>query len=181
MSDRKEPYKTILSTLPTLPTATIIAASSVAAATTAIPVIHSGTSNIIDKTNSVEWAINAEKVKEMVQEGGKAGFQYAKDHPYQSAAGVGTIAIVACPGLVVGPALNMVGFGAGGVQAGSVAAATHSAIGNVASGSLFSICQSAAMGGTGGATINTAVQGTVCMAAGGSHMAKKYWRGTSKL
>ncbi|OCF54491.1 hypothetical protein L486_08040 [Kwoniella mangroviensis CBS 10435] len=181
MSNRKEAYQTILNTLPTLPTATTIAASFVAAATTAIPAIHSATSNIIDKTNSIEWAVSAEKVKEMVQEGGKAGLQYAKDHPYQSAAAVVTIGVVACPGLVVGPALNVVGFGSGGVQAGSVAAATQSAIGNVASGGLFSICQSAAMGGAGCATINTAVQGSACMAAGGSHMTRKYWKRTSKL
>ncbi|OCF72638.1 hypothetical protein I204_07021 [Kwoniella mangroviensis CBS 8886] len=135
----------------------------------------------MDKTNAIEWAVNAERVKEVVKEGGKAGLQYAKDHPYQSAAAVVTIGVVACPGLVVGPALNVVGFGSGGVQAGSVAAATHSAIGNVASGSLFSICQSAAMGGAGGTTSNTAVQGTVCMAAGGSHMTRKYWKRASKL
>ena len=59
-----------------------------------------------------------------------------------AAAAAGTVAAAAAP--VVLPAL---GFGASGVVAGSVAAAWHGTIGNVAAGSLFASLQSAGAAG----------------------------------
>ena len=69
------------------------------------------------------------------------------------------IAITA--GVATGAALIPValGFGATGIVGGSAAAAIQSGIGNVAAGSLFSICQSLGMTGffTGVATKTAAV------------------------
>ncbi|KAJ3491922.1 hypothetical protein NLI96_g384 [Meripilus lineatus] len=53
---------------------------------------------------------------------------------------------VIAPGVLVG-VLLIVGFGPGGVIAGSLAASLHSGIGTVAAGSAFAICQSIAAGG----------------------------------
>lgn len=52
-------------------------------------------------------------------------------------------------GITAGIALApiVLGFGTGGVVAGSVATAIQSTIGNVAAGSLFAACQSAAASG----------------------------------
>ncbi|KAJ7443608.1 hypothetical protein B0H11DRAFT_2250524 [Mycena galericulata] len=74
----------------------------------------------------------------------------AQRHPLAvRAAGFGLIAL---GGIVVGPAilvgvLNLIGFGAAGVSAGTLAAAIQAAIGNVAAGSLFAWAQAAAAGG----------------------------------
>ena len=60
------------------------------------------------------------------------------------------------------PVLGLAGFAASGPVAGSAAVAWQSSIGIVQAGSLFSFCQSAAMGGA-------AVNGIIaCGAAGGS-------------
>jgi hypothetical protein len=61
-------------------------------------------------------------------------------------------AISAATGAIIAPILipfilNVMGFGAGGVAAGSLAAALHAIIGNVAAGSVFAALQ--AMGATG--------------------------------
>ncbi|KIV94760.1 hypothetical protein PV10_02492 [Exophiala mesophila] len=77
--------------------------------------------------------------------------------------------IIAFPALDTLPLLALGGFGAGGVQAGSPAAAVQAGIGNVAAGSWFAIAQSAAMGGSGIAIANAAVEvGAVVVAAGGA-------------
>ena len=73
--------------------------------------------------------------------------QYAFDgcrHYYIIGTGVGLGLAVAAP-LYILPAI---GFGAGGVAAGSAAAAVQSTIGNVAAGSLFATLQSAGATGT---------------------------------
>ncbi|KAG9020480.1 hypothetical protein FS837_008196, partial [Tulasnella sp. UAMH 9824] len=59
---------------------------------------------------------------------------------------VGAVAVAPALALVV---LNVIGFSSAGPVAGSLAAAIHSAFygGAVTSGSLFALCQSAAMGG----------------------------------
>ncbi|KAF3391361.1 hypothetical protein F1880_007532 [Penicillium rolfsii] len=66
--------------------------------------------------------------------------------------------IIAAPGLVTVPALSGVGFTAGGIKAGSIAAAAHSWIGNVATGSAVAVCQSAGAGGGGIAIVNGVAQ-----------------------
>ena len=74
------------------------------------------------------------------------------------------IAITA--GIATGAALIPValGFGATGIVGGSAAAAIQSGIGNVAAGSLFSICQS--LGMTGFFTGVAAKAAAVAVAAG---------------
>ncbi|KAL3492258.1 hypothetical protein BJX62DRAFT_236489 [Aspergillus germanicus] len=68
-------------------------------------------------------------------------------------------AAIAAPGIVAAPALSIAGFGAGGVQAGSIAATVHASIGNVAAGSAFATLQSAGAAGAGTAVVNGVVQG----------------------
>lgn len=68
----------------------------------------------------------------------------AKTVATAAAVGVGVGAAVWWgPGIVLGA----LGFGSGGVKAGSLAALWHSSIGKVGAGSLFSILQSAGAGG----------------------------------
>ncbi|KAJ9601939.1 hypothetical protein H2200_013498 [Cladophialophora chaetospira] len=89
------------------------------------------------------------------------------------ATGAGVIAfgvtLVVCPGCATAPLLSTAGFGAGGVQAGSAAAAVHAGIGNIVAGSAFAIGQSAGAGGAGLAIVNGVAQagGGVLIAAGG--------------
>jgi hypothetical protein len=63
----------------------------------------------------------------------------------------------------------------------SAAAAAHSSIGNVASGSLFAALQSAGAGGAGAAVVNGVVQGIGVGVAGVSAGVKYVWSRMSKL
>ncbi|KAJ7500312.1 hypothetical protein B0H11DRAFT_1909267 [Mycena galericulata] len=78
--------------------------------------------------------------------------RFRKEHPYAAAAaGVGLITvggITVAPAMLVGT-LNLLGFSASGVVGGSIAASIQSAVygGAIASGSAFSMAQSAAAGG----------------------------------
>ena len=74
---------------------------------------------------------------------------------------VGVGAVAAAP-LV----LTAVGFSTGGVVAGSMAAAAHSAIGNVAAGSLFATLQS--IGAVGGLSWTAAGTATAASVAAGT-------------
>ena len=65
--------------------------------------------------------------------------------------------------------LSMIGFGSGGVIANSLAAAWHSSIGNVATGSTFSMLQSI------GATGITAAAGPVIGILGGAAAGIAYY------
>ncbi|OAR01202.1 hypothetical protein LLEC1_05681 [Akanthomyces lecanii] len=78
--------------------------------------------------------------------------------PLAAVALVAGVGIVAAPALVTAPILAAVGFTPGGVLARSAAAAAQSGIGNVAAGSAFAVCQSAAAGGYGALVVNGAVQ-----------------------
>ena len=72
-------------------------------------------------------------------------------------------------GIVAAPlVLGAVGFGAGGVVSGSIAAGVHSMIGNVAPGSLFASLQSAGAAGLGlaGRTVAGLFGGIAGAAAG---------------
>ncbi|KAK4159828.1 hypothetical protein QBC43DRAFT_373515 [Cladorrhinum sp. PSN259] len=71
-------------------------------------------------------------------------------------AAIGAAAVIAPGALIVGPVLGFFGFSSGGVIAGSIAAGVQGMIGNVAAGSLFAICQSAAAGGAGAAVLTGA-------------------------
>jgi len=81
------------------------------------------------------------------------------------------VAVIAPP--LVLALLGGIGFTAGGVAAGSLAAAIQSAVygGAVGAGSLFALCQSIAMGGTAVVTVGTAI-GMVVTAAGSTALVK---------
>ncbi|KAF1828095.1 hypothetical protein BDW02DRAFT_652255 [Decorospora gaudefroyi] len=75
----------------------------------------------------------------------KAASQWIKAHPWETAAIVVPLTLLACT-----PAfLSLVGFTASGIAAGSIAAGVQAGIGSVAAGSTFAIFTSAAMGGYG--------------------------------
>lgn len=89
---------------------------------------------------------------------------FVKNNPWKAAgiAGLGVVSVA--PMIFLGPVLGAVGFGAAGPIAGTAAAAWQAGIGNVAGGSLFAMCQSAAMGGaalSGGVTTVGATVATV--------------------
>ncbi|KAJ7816742.1 hypothetical protein B0H14DRAFT_2844066 [Mycena olivaceomarginata] len=77
--------------------------------------------------------------------------RFRREHPF--AAGAAAVGLITVGGITVAPAilvgtLNLLGFSASGVVGGSIAASIQSAFygGAVASGSLFSLAQSAAAG-----------------------------------
>ena len=85
------------------------------------------------------------------------------------AVAAGTVAVVAAP--IVLPAL---GFGAGGIVAGSVAAAWQASIGNVVAGTLFASLQSAGVAGLATTTYaGIAATGSAGGAAVGYVVARK--------
>lgn len=65
---------------------------------------------------------------------------------------------MAIPAAVAGFILGVLGFGAGGVAAGSLAATMHATINPIAAGSLFAILQSAGAAGAGLVSVATAIQ-----------------------
>lgn len=77
----------------------------------------------------------------------QAAKEYAKAHPIRTGIQVAGLTLSAVSMFAV-PVLGYVGFGAAGPAANSIAATWQSSIGVVRAGSLFSWCQSAAMGGT---------------------------------
>ncbi|KAJ7473263.1 hypothetical protein FB451DRAFT_1248871 [Mycena latifolia] len=97
--------------------------------------------------------------------------RFRREHPYAAAAaGLGMVAV---GGITVGPAilvgtLNLLGFSASGVVAGSIAAGIQSAVygGAVASGSLFAMAQSATMGGMAVAPVAVQALSASAMALG---------------
>ncbi|KAH6644181.1 hypothetical protein C7974DRAFT_16129 [Boeremia exigua] len=75
----------------------------------------------------------------------KAAMEWIKLHPWEAAALIIPILLVACT-----PAfLGLAGFTAGGIAAGSIAAGIQAGIGSVAAGSVFATLTSAAMLGYG--------------------------------
>ncbi|KAH8424842.1 interferon alpha-inducible IFI6/IFI27 family protein [Aspergillus melleus] len=68
------------------------------------------------------------------------------------------LVFIAFRGSIIKLVLSALGFGAGGVQALSLAASLHSRIGNVVAGSIFSTLQSAGAGGAGFAILNGSMQ-----------------------
>ncbi|KAJ5910949.1 uncharacterized protein N7473_000252 [Penicillium subrubescens] len=68
------------------------------------------------------------------------------------------VVIIAAPGLTIVPVLPGMRFTAGGIKAGSAAAAAHSSIGNIAAGSAMAVGQSAGAGGAGIAIVNGVAQ-----------------------
>ncbi|KAJ6007344.1 hypothetical protein N7540_011320 [Penicillium herquei] len=89
-----------------------------------------------------------------------------------AAVGASGAVILAVPGGAAAPILSGIGFKAGGIQAGSMAAAFHSSIGNIIPGSAFAIVQSAGAGGSGLAVVNGVAQvGGVAMTMGSAGIA----------
>ncbi|KAI9730422.1 MAG: hypothetical protein M1834_005932 [Cirrosporium novae-zelandiae] len=77
---------------------------------------------------------------------------FARQEPLKAALSVGGL-LVGVGAAITLPILGAVGFSAIGPVAGSVAAGWQSSIGAVSAGSLFAVCQSAAMGGAVASTI----------------------------
>ncbi|KAI0338974.1 hypothetical protein BDW22DRAFT_1348114 [Trametopsis cervina] len=97
-------------------------------------------------------------VAHVVKQGGKKTVATIKANPGRTVLVVAGGATIIAPMLIAGPLLGMVGFGASGPIAGTLAAFIQSCIGNVAAGSLFAILQSAAMGGAGTVLVGALVQ-----------------------
>jgi hypothetical protein len=72
--------------------------------------------------------------------------RYVNDHPIRFGLQVGSV-ILSVAAVITVPVLGAVGFSSIGPVAGSAAAAWQASIGAVEAGSLFALCQSAAMGG----------------------------------
>ncbi|KAI1508064.1 hypothetical protein PtrEW4_011409 [Pyrenophora tritici-repentis] len=102
----------------------------------------------------------------------KAATKWMKEHPWETAAILVPLILLACT-----PAfLSIAGFTAGGIAAGSIAASVHAGIGGVAAGSTFAILTSAAMGGYGVPIVFGGVW-AISTAVVGGIAAWKRWRG----
>ncbi|KAH8707529.1 hypothetical protein GQ44DRAFT_830966 [Phaeosphaeriaceae sp. PMI808] len=80
--------------------------------------------------------------------------QWIVEHPGQTTFIIIAGAVFFAPFLITVPVLSSLGFATNGVAAGSAAAAIQSMIGPVKAGSIFSLLQSAAAGGSGLAVVN---------------------------
>ncbi|EED19079.1 conserved hypothetical protein [Talaromyces stipitatus ATCC 10500] len=100
--------------------------------------------------------------KEVVKGLLQSATQFIRENPALTAwavAATSGAALLAAPGAAAALLLNFAGFTGTGVQSGSLAAAAHSIIGNVAAGSMFSFLQSAGAGGAAAlGTINGVIQ-----------------------
>ncbi|KAH9871566.1 hypothetical protein J1614_005821 [Plenodomus biglobosus] len=86
----------------------------------------------------------------------KVIISWIKEHPWETAVIAVPLILVACTPAILGG----LGFGAGGIVAGSVAAGIQAGIGNVAAGSSFAILTSAMMGGGGLGSILMGIWGS---------------------
>jgi hypothetical protein len=109
-----------------------------------------------------------ENVKETVNEAARGAcgpvVQYVVQHPLRTLGHVGSLALAVVPGVAIGPILNVVGFGTGGIVAGnsllcvrfrtkkadphdlgSVAASVQSITGPISADGVFATLQSAAV------------------------------------
>ncbi|KAJ5885443.1 hypothetical protein N7495_009953 [Penicillium taxi] len=83
----------------------------------------------------------------------------------------GALVFVA-PAVVTVPLLSSMGFTAGGIKAGTIAAVAQSQIGNIVAGSTMAVAQSAGAGGSGLVIINGIVQlGGAATTVGGTSLA----------
>jgi hypothetical protein len=93
--------------------------------------------------------------------------RHIEDNPVRFGLQV-TGAVVSTAAVLVVPFLGVIGFSSIGPVAGSVAAGWQASIGAVEAGSLFALCQSAAMGGAAAGLATTGVGGAaVALAASG--------------
>ncbi|KAL1794495.1 hypothetical protein ACET3X_007916 [Alternaria dauci] len=101
----------------------------------------------------------------------RAAVEWIKLHPWESVALLVPVVLMACT-----PAfLGVIGFTAGGVAAGSIAAGIQAGIGNVAAGSLFATLTSAGMAGYGAPVVFGGV-GVVSSVVCWGFAAWKRWR-----
>ncbi|KAF2745916.1 hypothetical protein M011DRAFT_527419 [Sporormia fimetaria CBS 119925] len=89
------------------------------------------------------------------------------ENPKKAAVIGGCLVAPPIAGTIIGPALGFVGFGPGGVAAGSAAAVWQARIGNVVAPSVFSFLQSAAAGGAGATVVNGTAVGVTSLAGAG--------------
>lgn len=109
-------------------------------------------------------ASNQQSWYEYTKSGLKHGVKHVKSHQKQYLMGAAIVGTAFVAPLAVVGILNGVGFGSGGVAAGSYAAGLQSGIGVVKAGSLFAQCQSigaAGLGSTGSAISSSVGAATV--------------------
>ncbi|KAF1936196.1 hypothetical protein EJ02DRAFT_438697 [Clathrospora elynae] len=102
----------------------------------------------------------------------KAATKWTKEHPWETAAILVPLILLAC----IPAFLSIACFTAGGIAAGSIAAVVHVGIGSVAAGLTFAILTSAAMGGYGVPIVFGGVW-AISTAVVGGIAAWKRWRG----
>ncbi|KAF2448235.1 hypothetical protein P171DRAFT_428344 [Karstenula rhodostoma CBS 690.94] len=121
------------------------------------------------------WAIAIQALKKLdLRTIAKAAMEWMKAHPWETAALLVPLVLVACT-----PAfLGLAGFTAGGVAAGSIAAGIQAGIGNVVAGSVFATLTSAGMAGYGLPIVLGGVGG-ISSAVGWGIAAWKRWRNDS--
>ncbi|KAF7679788.1 hypothetical protein GT037_001439 [Alternaria burnsii] len=104
----------------------------------------------------------------------KAAVEWIRLHPWETAALVIPVVLMACT-----PAfLGLVGFTASGVAAGSIAAGIQAGIGSVAAGSVFATLTSAAMAGYGAPIVFGSVWGVSSAVCWGFALWKKWKKGS---
>ncbi|KAL8660126.1 MAG: hypothetical protein Q9202_006782 [Teloschistes flavicans] len=86
---------------------------------------------------------------------------WIQQHPWKAAFYAASAIAFFAPEIISIPALEALGFGLGGVRAGSMAAKIQSMIGPVAARSVFAIWQSARMGGYGVEYVNGGVKALI--------------------
>ncbi|KAK5128997.1 hypothetical protein LTR85_000330 [Meristemomyces frigidus] len=112
---------------------------------------------------NVEWADLPNQVKDRIKD-------HIKEHPKMTACRIVLIIAAFAPGLIVSPALGLLGFSSVGPVAGSVSAGYQSANGATAG---FSLLQSVPMAGYGAAAVNGVVTGASAGAVGAVQWLKR--------
>ncbi|CAM1505409.1 Fc.00g110460.m01.CDS01 [Cosmosporella sp. VM-42] len=116
-----------------------------------------------------EYEKDEDATNQVVPGAGQQAKQWLMDNPGKAACFGAGAAMCLGPGLIAAPILGGLGFGAGGIVGGSIAAALQSSMGSVAAGGLFATLQSAGAGGYGAATVYGAIQaGGIGLAAAGA-------------
>ncbi|EHK16631.1 uncharacterized protein TRIVIDRAFT_65612 [Trichoderma virens Gv29-8] len=86
--------------------------------------------------------------------------QFVTQHPIEAATLLGGLTVTAAPIAVAVPFLGALGFGAGGVASGSLAAAAQASLSPIVEKGMMAILQSAGVGVMGMAAARAALQAT---------------------
>ncbi|KAF2759860.1 hypothetical protein EJ05DRAFT_474907 [Pseudovirgaria hyperparasitica] len=114
---------------------------------------------------------------ESILAAGKTVGDYIVENPGRTALYAAQGVAIIAPSVVFTPVLGAVGFGVAGPIANSIAAGCQTA--TTATGSIFAVAQSAAMGGAGTATAGLITQGVIVggnAVVRGGQLAARFWR-----